>query len=92
MYDDQGHLDEAETDYDYEVLGDALIDYVIERINKAPAHRTYGRYSHIEKHFYDWEFDRVKVESVNYTGATLRLLVQTPDGPKTITLQATVVD
>ena len=90
MYGDQSHLDDAEVDYDYEVLGDALIDYVVERIAKAPAHRTYGRYSHLDKHIHNWEFDGVTVESLSYTGSRLRLLVQTPDGPKTITLQATV--
>ena len=92
MYGDQSHLDDEETDYDYKALGDALIDYVVERIAKAPTRKTYGRYSHLDKHFYNWEYPGVTVESLSYTGSRLRIMVQTTDGPKTLILQATVVD
>ena len=90
MYGDQSHLDDAEVDYDYEVLADAVIDYLVGRTNIDK--KTKANYRSLEIHFRGWEFDEVKVKSISYAGSNMRILVQTPDGPKTIALHATVVD
>jgi len=69
---------------DYEVLGDAVIDWISDSLG-----RNSKKLNRLIK---QWEFDGVMVDPTarNIMGPQMEINVDTQDGPKTVTITATV--
>ena len=71
-------------DYDYAVLADAVIDWISESLGRSS--------KKLDRLMKQWEFDGVMVDptSRNIAGPKMEIHLDTQDGPKVVTITATV--